>query len=291
MNMTISKCYQQGETLLSFEVFPPKKEQDIQNIEQLLSSLSALRPGFISVTCGAGGSSIAGGISKTTQIADLIARKYATPSLAHLTCVSATRADISRTLREMQGLGIENVLALRGDLPSDMDAPLDYPYAEQLILDIRRLAPEMCIGAACYPEGHIDCESAALDLSHLKRKQDAGADFLVSQLFFENELFYRFLDRARAAGIHLPISAGVMPMLSRSQVERMIYMCGASLPSQLIKLLHRFGDNPSDLRKAGIDYAAQQAHDLVQQGVDGVHIYTMNHTDIAQTCADRVRAG
>lgn len=290
--MIIRELYRTGKPLLSFEVFPPKKDRDIENMDQVLASLAALQPGFISVTCGAGGSAPGRGGAPggdTVQIARQIRSRHGISALAHLTCVARRSGDIEDTLREMRSLGIENVLALRGDLPEGMSSPEEFRYAEDLIRAIRSRAPSLCIGAACYPEGHIDCEDERMNLLHAKRKQDAGADFLVSQLFFDNALFFRFLDSARAAGIRLPISAGVMPILSRSQIERMIFLCGASLPSRIIKLLHRHEHSAQDLRKAGIEYACEQARELSERGVDGIHIYTMNHPDIAASCAAAVR--
>jgi len=279
--LRISELYQQKKPVISFEIFPPKREADVESIYQVLEEMAALSPDFISVTYGAGG---AGSVNKTAEIAGVIEGTHRIPAMAHLTCITSSSSRIEAQLAEMKARGVRNVLALRGDRPAGVaEASPHYLYAEDLIRAIRRDGG-FCIGGACYPEGHIECEDDGLSLTHLKRKQDAGADFLISQLFFENDKYFSFLEQTVKAGITLPISAGVMPILGRPQIERMIFMCGASLPSRIVKLLHRYQDNPEDLRKAGIAYAVEQIDGLLAQGVDGVHIYTMNKPDIARTC-------
>ena len=284
--MTIRELYQHKRPLFSLEVFPPKKESDsdVEALYGTLGQIAKLSPDFISVTCGAGG---IGGKSNTIGIADYIQSRHGVLALAHLTCITATRRDLEAALADMSGCGVGNVLALRGDIPSDSQLPSspDYRYAEELIRDLRVREKDLCIGAACYPEGHIGCNDIDIDIERLRRKEEAGADFFISQLFFENDIFYSFLERVRAAGITLPISAGVMPILSRSQIQRMIFLCGASLPSRIIKILHKYEHNPADLRAAGIGYAAAQASELAGLGADGVHIYTMNRPEIAEACA------
>ncbi|MDR0381473.1 MAG: methylenetetrahydrofolate reductase [Oscillospiraceae bacterium] len=280
--MSIRALYQSGRPVVSFEVFPPKQDTAIDDIYEALARLAALAPDFISVTYGAGGS---GSVNRTAEIAAAVRRRYGIRAMAHLTCVGADRGRVAAQLDAMRAEGICNVLALRGDSPEG--AAGAYRYAEELIREIRARG-DFCIGAACYPEGHIDCESPARDIEYLRRKQDAGADFLVSQLFFDNPLFFRFLENARAAGVTIPISAGVMPILSRKQIERMIFLCGASLPSAIIRLLHRHGHSPADLRAAGIEHAARQVEALLAGGVDGVHIYTMNKPEIAAACMARI---
>lgn len=279
--MSIKELYQSGRSVVSLEIFPPKKDTDIQSIYAALDRMSALSPDFISVTYGASGS---GNVNKTAEVAAFIQRNYGIQSVAHLTCVGAERKKIRQILEEMRNEGIENVLALRGDAPAGGLPDDSYRYAEELIREMQAARDGFCIGAACYPEGHIDCEDLDLDIAYLLRKQDAGADFLITQLFFDNDIFFRFLDRARRGGVTLPISAGVMPILSRGQIERMIFMCGASLPSGIIKLLHKYENDPEGLRKAGIEHTAKQLDGLLKQGADGVHLYTMNHPDIAETC-------
>jgi methylenetetrahydrofolate reductase (NADPH) len=289
--MFIKDLYKSKRPVVSFEVFPPKKDHPIDSIYEALGQISALSPDYISVTYGAGGS---GNVNRTTQVASFICRQYGIQALAHLTCIGASQEKIRRTLMHMHTEGIHNILALRGDPPDDrQDETSDdlsgslrtgsYRYAVDLIRDIHNQG-SFCVGAACYPEGHIECDDAGLDIKYLRRKQEAGADFLITQLFFDNDIFFRFLDKARAGGVTLPISAGVMPILGRAQIERMIFLCGASLPSDIIKLLHKYDKKPEDLRKAGIERAARQLNSLLRYGVDGVHIYTMNKPDIANYC-------
>ena len=284
--MRIKDLYQSDKPVISCEVFPPKKDTDIESIYQALAHICALTPDFVSVTYGAGGS---GSVNQTAQIAAHIQQSHHIPALAHLTCVGANSAQIDLLLADMKQKGIENVLALRGDLPDGH--PLTGPLAQaSALIGHIRSRGDFSIGAACYPEGHIDCPTLELDIRHLRQKQDAGADFFITQLFFDNDYFFRFLDRAAAAGITLPISAGVMPILGRSQIQRMIFLCGTSLPSEIIKLLHKYQHSPTDLQKAGVDHAARQMEDLLRRGAQGVHIYTMNKPDIATTCINRLRA-
>ena len=278
----IREAFVQKRPVISFEIFPPKKQSRLDSIGDTISRLSIENPDFISVTCGAGGT---GSMGLTRDIAARIKQVGKVDSLAHLTCIGADKNTIRETLTALRADGIDNLLALRGDLPSDTDtAPLsaDFPHASDLIAEIRNFGG-FCIAAACYPEGHVDCEDVYRDIYYLKEKQDMGADFFISQLFFDNDYFYRFLDRARSAGISIPVTAGVMPILGRSQVERMIFLCGASLPSPIIRMLHKYEHSPADLRKAGIERALRQMEDLVHRGAEGIHIYTMNHPDIAQS--------
>lgn len=283
----ISTFYKNKKCVVSFEVFPPKREDDVSKVYSALDKLALLEPDFISVTYGAGG---AGGKEHTVQISSDIQKQHSITSLAHLTCVNAGEKQISGVLNELEAKGVKNILALRGDLPEGVahtsgDA---YKFASELIKDIRREKPSFDIGAACYPEGHISCPSPEQDLDHMLAKQDAGADFFITQLFFDNDLFLRFRDRAAKKGIEKPVSAGIMPILSRKQVEKMIFTCGVSLPSAIIKLLHKYEASPEDTKKAGIEYAAEQARKLVQNGVSGVHIYTMNQPEIARICVERL---
>jgi methylenetetrahydrofolate reductase (NADPH) len=286
----IKELFAAGRPLLSFEIFPPKRDADIADLPDLLAQLQALEPNFVSVTCGAGGSADDGIYARTADIADTLQQNYALTALAHLTCVMATKDNIQAALQDLKARGVHNVLALRGDIPPGAErlASAGYTYAYQLIEEIRA-AGSFCIGAACYPEGHIDCTDLEADIQHMVRKQEAGADFFVSQLCFDNTAFLRFWDRARRGGITRPISAGVMPILWRGQAERMIFLCGASLPSPVVKLLHRYEHCPDDLRRAGIELCVRQMEDLLRQGVDGVHIYSMNKPDTAVSCARRFR--
>ncbi len=286
--MRISELYKSKKPVISFEVFPPKKEDGFGAVLGALRELAVLEPDFVSVTCGAGGAGGAG--ENTRRVAGTLSREHGIEPLAHLTCMGADRSAVKETALALKDAGVTNILALRGDMPpgESMDRPRLYRYAAQLISDLRLLG-DFCVGAACYPEGHIECDSLEKDLIHLREKQESGASFLISQLFFNNDVFFRFLDKTAVAGITLPVSAGVMPILSRGQIERMIFMCGASLPSDIIRLLHRFEHNPADLRKAGVEHAVRQMEDLIRGGAAGIHIYTMNHPDIAATAITRLR--
>lgn len=286
--MLLRELYQKKTPVLSFEVFPPKKDADFHDIQGILEALKPLRPDYISVTYGAGGSEQSE--VRSREIARRIGEVCQTPALFHMTCLMATRQRVERLLDKLRREDIRNILALRGDLPQAGGGQVlgDYRYAVDLIRDIKKNG-DFCVGAACYPEGHIDCDPPEDNFAHLKAKQDAGADFFITQLFFENRFFYRFLNEARKKGVTAPVSAGLMPILSRSQIERMIFMCGVSLPGSIVKVLHRYGDNPGDLCKAGIEYAVRQAEDLIANGVDGIHLYTMNRPGIAKTAMQEFR--
>lgn len=279
----------------SIEMFPPKGQLTLDAARKVVRGMAAAKPDFISVTCSAGGS---GNGSQTVEVAALIQAEASIPSVAHLTCINSTRETIDEAIAAMKEAGIATVLALRGDPVKPAAAPegLAMPHRPQTTggspdfshaCDLIPLLKDagFCVGAAAYPEGHIGCLDLKADVEHLKRKQDAGADFFITQLFFDNDDFHRFRDRARAAGITRPITCGVMPFLGKSQIERMVFMCGSSLPSPIIKLLARYEDDPAALRQAGIDYACNQLVDLARNQVDGVHVYSMNHPDIAAAAA------
>lgn len=278
--MKISKLFEPNKTVLSLEVFPPKKESGLGTIYETLHELQGVRPDFVSVTYGAGGNESS---NKTLEIAATIKNRYGIEALHHLTCVNNTQKEIQAILKAMKIAKIENVLALRGDFPEDSMGQMqaqDFTYAKDLISEIV-VDPSFCVAAACYPEGHI---SQALDeenYSHLLEKEQAGAEFFISQLFFDNECFYRMVEGARQIGVTKPLVAGIMPILSQAQVQKMIFVCGSSLPSKLIKLIYRYGNDPIELRKASLEYAWQQMDDLIRHGVDGVHLYTMNRSEIA----------
>lgn len=276
-----------GETPFSFEMFPPKGELTLDRAREVAGGLAELKPSFISVTCSAGGS---GNGATTAPIAGMIADELDTPAVAHLTCVGRTREDVAEKIAEYRAAGVENVLALRGDLPKTEDGSVpasDYAYAKDLIPEL--VEAGFCVGAAAYPEGHITCDSLELSVQHLKQKQDAGASFFVTQLFFDNECFYRFRELADRAGITVPITAGIMPFMGKSQISRMVFMCGASLPSPVIKILAKYEDDPESLKAAGVEYAASQLEDLKAHGAEGLHLYTMNRPSIAATIAERLR--
>lgn len=285
MHTYIKDLFAQKRPLISFEVFPPKKDADIEDIYSALGQMAKLSPGFISVTYGAGGS---GSSNMTVEIASKIQDEHNVCALAHLTCIGAEKESLRRLIAQMKERGIRNVLALRGDIPDGCELGDSYRYAEDLIRELRA-SGDFCVGAACYPEGHIECDDLDFDTECLRRKQEAGADFLITQLFFDNDHFYRFLERARSGGVTIPITAGVMPILSQKQVSRMIFTCGASLPSGIVKLLHKYENNPDDLRRAGVEYMVRQMNDLLAHGVDGVHLYTMNKPEIAAYCMEQIK--
>ena len=280
---TISNIFQQareaGRQPVSFEIFPPKGEMNVEGAREVVRQLSQLTPDFISVTYSAGGS---GNKRATADIASMIQSEFEVPSIAHLTCAGASKQSINEAVADMKDKGIVNVLALRGDLPEGCELS-DFRFAKDLIPVLADAG--FCVGAAAYPEGHIDCDSLRLNIDHLKQKQDAGASFFVSQLFFSNDCFYRFREDAERAGITLPITAGIMPFMSKQQIQRMVFMCGASLPSPIIKLLARYENDAESLRQAGVEYACRQLTDLQEHGVDGLHVYTMNKPSIARAAA------
>lgn len=281
INLKISEKFNQGKTVLSFEIFPPKKQEEIKNVEPLAAELKELNPDFVSVTCGAGGS---GGKNTTIEVASILKNRYGIETMAHLTCIGADFDGIKTSINAIKAENIDNVLALRGDVPKGMkaeDVIKDYDYAYQLINDIKG-SSDLGIGAAAYPEAHIACENFEDGITHLKQKQDCGAEFFVTQLCFDNDIIYRFLDKAAQGGVNVPITLGIMPMMSRAQVERMIFMCGATLPSQMIKIINKYGENADDLMRAGIEYAEKQVSGLKANNVDGVHIYCMNKPEVAK---------
>ena len=269
-----------GNQPLSFEIFPPRGDLTEVEARRVAGELAELDPAFISVTYSAGGS---GNSGATTKVASLIQNELGVPSVAHLTCQGLTRDMLEEKIAEMRAAGIKNVLALRGD--PRPDAPQgDFAYAADVIPVLR--AAGFCVGAAAYPEGHVTCASLEDDIAHLREKQDAGAQFLVTQLFFDNEDFFRFRDLAARAGITAPITCGIMPFMSKNQVSRMIFMCGASLPSPIIRLLNRYEGDDEALRRAGIEYAAAQLRGLRDAGADGLHVYTMNKPAVARAICE-----
>ena len=269
-----------GNQPLSFEIFPPRGDLTEVEARRVAGELVELNPAFISVTYSAGGS---GNSGATTTVASLIQNELGVPSVAHLTCQGLTRAMLEEKIAEMRAAGIKNVLALRGD--PRPDAPQgDFAYAADVIPVLREAG--FRVGAAAYPEGHVTCTSLEDDIAHLREKQDAGAQFLVTQLFFDNEDFFRFRDLAARAGITAPITCGIMPFMSKNQVSRMIFMCGASLPSPIIRLLNRYEGDDEALRRAGIEYAAAQLRGLRDAGADGLHVYTMNKPAVARAICE-----
>lgn len=281
--MKISEIYKQKKQPKSFEIFPPKGDLSVETVKDTVKELKSLDPAFISVTYSAGGS---GNSFKTAELCSMIKNDFSVEAVSHLTCINSTKDDVLNTLDILKKDNIENVLALRGDIVEGASAH-DFKFATDLIPLLKESG--FCVGGACYPEGHVTCKSIQDDINHLYEKQALGADFFLSQLFFDNDVFFKFLEKARKRGVTKPIEAGVMPILSKSQITRMIFMCGASLPAHIIRLLNKYEDNPEDLEKAGIYTALEQIRGLLESGVDGVHIYTMNKPTIAKTIMDGLK--
>lgn len=282
--MKLNSLFQQKKVVFSFEVFPPKKTDSVRIVYETLEHLADLSPDFISVTYGAGGNPAD---RSTVEIASTIKNKYGIEPLAHLTCVNSTKEHIGQILRDFEQNGIENILALRGDINPNLPVQTDYRYAQELIREIGK-SGSFDIAAACYPETHPECSDLSEDILHLKEKVESGASHLISQLFFDNNDFYRFLYSAREAGIMVPIEAGIMPVTNRKQIERMVSLCGASLPKKFVKIMHRYGDDPAAMQDAGIAYAVEQIVDLISNGVQGIHLYTMNNPLIARRISQSV---
>ena len=272
--------------VISFEIFPPKHGAALQNIDETLEILSSLHPDFISITFGAGGSAVN---NKTIELAKKIKEVYRIEPVVHLTCLNYTKAEILGMLNELKDAGIYNLLALRGDRNPDIEPKKEFLYANDLIRFIKEQGDEFHICAACYPETHQEAGSRAADLHRLKEKVDSGATHLISQLFFDNNAYYRFLEDAEIAGINVPIEAGIMPVTNKAQIERMVNMCGASLPEKYRRIMERYEDNKEALFDAGMAYAVNQIVDLLTSGVDGIHLYTMNNPRVAGRICESIR--
>lgn len=263
---------------ISFEVFPPKTDAGYEKVRSATEQIAGLHPSYISVTYGAGG-----GTSKNTaKIASYIRDELGVESLAHLTCASSTKAEVQTVIENLKALGIENILALRGDIPEGMVFPSEdrYHYAYELVEAIRR-SGDFCIGAACYPEGHVENEHKEDDIKFLKQKVDSGVDFLTTQMFFDNDIHYNFLYRIREAGITVPVLPGIMPITSAAQMKRSQELSGTVFPRRFLAMLDCFGDHPKAMEQAGIAYATDQIIDLLANGVKNIHIYSMNKPHIA----------
>jgi methylenetetrahydrofolate reductase (NADPH) len=274
--MKIKDILSQGKPTLSFEVFPPKTEDRYESVERAAAEIAKLDPAFMSVTYGAGG-----GTSKyTVDIASALHHNHHVTALAHLTCVSSTKEKVQEVLRELKEAGIDNVLALRGDIPADGAVSKEYSYASELIREIKE-AGDFCIGAACYPEGHVESASKTIDMDYLKEKVEAGCDFVTTQMFFDNNILYNYLYRIREKGITVPVVAGIMPVTNVRQIIRSCQLSGTYLPSRFKAIVDRFGDNPAAMKQAGIAYATEQIIDLIANGVNAIHVYSMNNPEIA----------
>ena len=267
---------------LSFEVFPPKTDTAFESVKIATEEIAKLNPSFMSVTYGAGG-----GTSKyTLDIAKNIKELYGVPTLAHLTCVSSTRETVRKKISEIKEAGIENIMALRGDIPAELEdadrSNWDYRYAIDLITELKSANPEFCLGCACYPEIHPESENQKEDIKHLKEKVDAGCDFITTQMFFDNNLLYNFLYKIREAGITVPVIPGIMPITNANQVERAIKLSGSFMPQRFKSLVDKFGSDPAAMKQAGIAYATDQIIDLYANNISNVHVYSMNKPDVAE---------
>ena len=263
---------------ISFEVFPPKTDDAYDKVLEATDAIAKLAPSFISVTYGAGG-----GTSKNTaKIASHIKNDLGVDSIAHLTCVSSTKEEVRNVIEDLKQKGIENILALRGDVPQDASFPVPghYKYASELIDDIK-MCGDFCIGAACYPEGHVESEHKNDDIEHLKQKVDSGVDFLTTQMFFDNSILYNFLYRIREKGIMVPVLPGIMPVTNGKQIARICKLSGTAIPERFRSIVDRFGDNPKAMQQAGIAYATEQIIDLIANGITNIHIYSMNKPEVA----------
>ena len=266
---------------ISMEVFPPKQKDKYESIEKATEEIASYKPGFMSVTYGAGG----GTSEFTVSIASNLEKKYDIPILAHLTCISSTKEGVRKQLELMKEKGITNVLALRGDIPEDTpkDTKWKYSYATELIREIKEFDSNMCIGGACYPEVHPDSENQIEDIKHLKEKVDAGCEFLTTQMFFDNTIFYNFLYKVREAGIYVPIVPGIMPLTNINQLKRTLKLSGTVLPQRFRFLLDKFGSDEKAMKQAGLIYASEQIIDLYANGIKNVHVYSMNKPEVAKT--------
>lgn len=276
--MKIKEKLSEKRVNISFEVFPPKTDAGVDSVLAAVDEIGKLAPSFISVTYGAGG-----GTSKNTvKIASHIQNDLGVDSIAHLTCVSSTREMVQRMIQDIKANGIQNILALRGDIPKDADFPMpgQYKYACELIEDIKSQG-DFCIGAACYPEGHVESEHKKEDIAHLKEKVDCGVDFLTSQMFFDNSIFYNFLYRIREKGITVPVLPGIMPVTTGKQIIRISQLSGCMMPERFRAIVDCFWDNPKAMQQAGIAYATDQIIDLIANGIHNIHIYSMNKPEVA----------
>lgn len=283
--MKIQQIFDNKKPVISFEIFPPKKDSELNNIDKTLDELSKLTPDFISVTFGAGGTCVN---NQTVEIAKKIQSKYNITPLVHLSCLNYSKYDITQVLEELRENNIENILALRGDKNPDILPKEEFHYATDLVKFIKEDG-DFGISGACYPEKHLEAVNLEEDIIHLKEKVDAGTTHLISQLFFDNQLFYSFIDKVKAMRINIPIEAGIMPITNKAQIDRMVSLCGASIPPKLSNILEAYGDDKEKLFDEGIQYAIEQIIDLIENGVDGIHIYTMNNPKVAKSICDGIK--
>lgn len=283
--MKISDIYKQKKKSLSFEIFPPKKDSELQNIDETLSVLCELQPDFISVTFGAGGGS---NRNRTIELAKKIKNEYHVEPVVHLTCLHYNKTEIDEFSKILQTEGIQNILALRGDRNPDFPEKEDFKHASDLITYLKAKG-DFCFLGACYPECHPESDSRILEIRHTKEKTNSGAELLLSQLFFDNKLFFRFVEDCRIADINVPIIPGIMPVINASQIKRMVTMCGASFPLRFQKIIDKYEDNKAALFDAGMSYALSQIIDLLVSDIDGIHLYTMNNPLVARKICEGIR--
>ena len=280
--MKITDILNCGRYTLSFEVFPPKTESHFDSVKSAIEEIAALQPAFMSVTYGAGG----GTSQYTLDMAKNIKQRYGVPTLAHLTCVSSSRETVKERIQAFRQAGIENIMALRGDIPAGMEnqerSRWNYRHATDLIREIQDMGGDFCIGGACYPEIHVESRDQRQDIAHLKEKVDAGCRFLTTQMFFDNHLLYNFLYKIRQAGITVPVIPGIMPITNGKQVERAVKLSGSFIPQRFKTLVDRFGSDPEAMMQAGIAYATDQIIDLYANGIENVHVYSMNKPEVAR---------
>lgn len=282
--MHIKELFKEKEVVFSFEIFPPKPTSPIETVYDTLEGLQGLNPDYISITYGAGGSV---NNNRTCELSSLVKNKYGIEALAHLTCIGSTKSEINGILENLNENGIENILALRGDVPEGNPSIGEFNNSQELINHIKE-TKEFGIAAACYPEGHIESRDIEREIEILKLKENAGAEYLISQLFFDNNYFYKFLNSVEKSSIEVPIQAGIMPVTNKKQIERIVSLCGANLPSKFIKIINRYEHDKDALRDAGIAYALEQIVDLVSTGVRGIHLYTMNNPYIAKRITNSI---
>lgn len=280
--MKITDIISDNKINISFELFPPKDGEILQKADEIITRVAKLHPSFISVTCGA-----AGGNRRDTASIAAMGAKHGVTALAHMTCVAATFDSAADDLERLKGYGISNIMALRGDIVGDAK-PGDFRHASDLVGFIKQRG-DFCVGGACYPEGHPESQSIKQDIENLKYKLDAGTEFLITQMFFKNELFYKYIDMLHDAGIDIPVFAGIMPVTSASQFNRIISLSGGTLPQKLIDDAEKFKDDRESMRLSGIEFAAEQINDLISHGVRNVHIYTMNRPEIAEAIYGRIQ--
>ena len=283
--MRISEIYDKNKKSLSFEIFPPKKDSELKNIDATLEVLCELKPDFISVTFGAGGSS---NCNRTIELAKKIKYNYHVEPVVHLTCLSYTQSEIDEFSRVLVAEGIENVLALRGDKNPNIQEKEDFKHASDLISYLKR-EDNFCIAGACYPECHPESKNRVIEMKHLREKVNAGAEVLLSQLFFDNDYFFRFVEDCRISGIEVPVIPGIMPVINASQIKRMVTMCGASFPVRFQKIINKYEDNREALFDAGMSYALSQIIDLLASDIDGIHLYTMNNPSVAKKICEGIK--